>query len=112
VPRLEAAFDAGRAQGDVGGHRFGESLQRNCAQVLERKEAFGKTVRSRRDHNLPWGGERLQAGGKIRRLAHDAALLRLSRSYEVSNDNQPCRNPNTSLKGDVQLKPLHCCRQL
>jgi hypothetical protein len=41
---------------------------------VERKEAFGKTVRSSRDNDLPWGGEGLQAGGKIRRFPNDSCF--------------------------------------
>jgi hypothetical protein len=52
---------------------------------VERKEAFGKTVRSSRDYDLPWGGERLQARGKIRRFPNDPLFLRGAFADEIAD---------------------------
>jgi hypothetical protein len=46
----------------------------------------------------------LQPRGEVRRLADNAALLRLPRSDQVADDNEPGRNADTGLQGSVRLE--------
>ena len=50
------------------------------------------------DDHCVWLGDPLQACREVRCLADDAALLRLPRSDQVADHDQPCRNANTGLK--------------
>ena len=50
----------------------------------------------RPDHDGAGLGKRLQAGGKVRRLADDPALLRLAGADQVADDDQPGRDADTN----------------
>ena len=54
----------------------------------------------------------LQARREVRRLADDAALLRLARSDQVADDNQPGRDADTGLQRSARLEPGHRRDQL
>ena len=44
----------------------------------------------------------LQARREVRRLADDAALLRLPRSDQIADDDQPGGNADAGLQGSVR----------
>ena len=44
-------------------------------------------------------GDRLQPRGEVRRLADDAALLRLPRSDEIADHHEPGRDPDPHVQG-------------
>src|SRR5262249_34934142 len=53
----------------------------------------------------------LQARSEVRRLANDAALLRLPRPGEIANTHQPRRKSDTGLKGNARPERAHRCDQ-
>ena len=57
-------------------------------------------------------GDPLQARRKVRRLADDAALLRLARSDQVADHDQPGGNADTGLQGTRRLERGHRRDQL
>ena len=54
----------------------------------------------------------LQTSGKVRRLAHDAALLRLARADQVADDHQPRGDADTGLQRRVSLQLADSSHQL
>ena len=57
-------------------------------------------------------GDALQARREVRRLADDAALLRLARSDQVADHDQPGGNADAGLQRSVRLEPGHRRDQL
>src|SRR5262249_19186820 len=57
-------------------------------------------------------GKPLQARREVRRFTDDAALLRVARSDQVTDDDQPRRNADPGLQRSASLEPGHCCDQL
>jgi hypothetical protein len=54
----------------------------------------------------------LQACRKVWRLPDDTSLLRLSRSDQIANDDQPSSNPHAGLKGSAELQSVNRLDQL
>ena len=98
VQRLEAAFHRTRPQRRPGPHRPGDALEVLRPEVLKLEQIAEKPSRALGDDDPVRLGDALQARRKVRRLADDAALLRLARSDQVADDDQPGRNADTGLQ--------------
>ena len=101
VQRLEAAFRRTRPQRRPGPHRPGDALEVLCPEVLQLEEIAEKLSRALGDDHHVRLGDPLQARREVRRLADDAALLRLARSDQVADDNEPGGNADTGLQRSV-----------
>ena len=94
VQRLEAAFRGTRPQRRPGPRRPGDALEVLRPEVLKLEQIAEQPARALGDDDHVRFGDRLQPRREIRRLADDAALLRLPRSDEVADDDQPGRDPD------------------
>ena len=101
VQGLEAAFRRTRPQRRPGPHRPGDALEVLGPEVLQLEQIAEKFSRGLgNDHHVRLG-DPLQARREVRRLADDAALLRLARSDQVADDDQPGRDADTGLQRSV-----------
>ena len=106
VQRLEAAFHRTCPQ------RGPRLLEVFCPEVLELEEVAEKFARALGDDHHVRFGDALQARRKIRRLTDDAAFLRLSRSDNIADHDQPGRDADAALQRSVRLEPGHRRDQL
>ena len=67
-------------------------------EVLKLEQIAEKLSRALGDDNHVRLGDALQARREVRRLADDAALLRLARSDQVADHDQPGGNADTGLQ--------------
>ena len=81
-------------------------------KVLELEEIAEKSSRAFGDDDHVRLGDTLQARRKVRRLADHAALLRLTRSDEVADDDQAGCNADAGLLGSMRLERSHRRDQL
>ena len=72
-------------------------------EVLKLEQIAEKPSRAFGDDHHVRLGDPLQARREVRRLADDAALLRLPRSDQVADDNQSGGNADTGLQGNVAI---------
>ena len=105
MQRLEAALHRTRPQRGPGPHRTGDTLEVLRPEVLKLKEIAEKPSRALRDDHGVRLGQGLQARRQVWRLADDAALLRVLRSDQVADHDQPGGDADTGLQGSVMLKP-------
>ena len=94
VQRLEAAFRRTRPQRRPGPRRPGDALEVLRPEVLKLEQIAEQLARALGDDDHVRLGDRLQARREVRGLADDAALLRLPRSDQVADDDQPGRDPD------------------
>ena len=99
VQRLEAAFRRTRPQRRPGPRRPGDALEVLGPEVLQLEQIAEQPARALGDDDHVRFGDRLQARREVRRLADDAALLRLPRSDQVADDDQPGRDPDPHVQG-------------
>ena len=78
-----------RSQRRPGPHRPGDALEVFWSEVLKLEQIAEKLSRAFCDDDHVRLGNALQARGEVRRLADDAALLRLTRSDQVADYDQP-----------------------
>jgi Fumarylacetoacetate (FAA) hydrolase family len=71
------------------------------AEILKLEQTAKKPSRALGDDDHVRLGDALQARREVRRFTNDAALLRLPRSDQVADDDQPGRNADTSLQQSV-----------
>ena len=97
LQRLEAAFGRTRSQRCPGSHRPSDTPEVFCPEVLKLEQiaqqfscALGYDYRVRFSH-------RLKARSKVRGFTDNPEFLRLSRSDQVANDNEPGRNADPGL---------------
>src|SRR5262249_17521082 len=109
VQRLEAACHGTRPQRRPGPHRPDDALEVPWPEVLQLKEIADKSARAVADDDRVRLGDPLQARSEVRRLANDAALLRLPRPGEIADNHQPRRNSDTGLQGTARPKPAPRC---
>ena len=88
VQRLEAAFHRSRSQCRPGSHRPGYALEVLCAEVFQLEEIAEQLSCALGDDDRVRLGDPLQTRCKVRRLADNAALLRLTRSDQVADYDQ------------------------
>ena len=81
-------------------------------EVLELEEIAEKFSRALGDDHRVRLGDPLQARREVRRLADNAALLRLARSDQVADDDEPGGNADTGLQRSARLEPGHRRDQL
>ena len=98
VQRLEAAFHRTRPQRRPGSHRPGDALEVLGPEVLQLEQIAEQLSRALGDDDRVRLGDPLQARREVRRLADDAALLRLPRSDQVADHDQPGRNADAGLQ--------------
>ena len=98
MQRLEAAFHRTRPQRRPGPHRPGDTLEVLRAEVLELEQIAEKLSRALSDDHRVRLGDPLQTRREVRRLADDAALLRLTRSDQVADHDQPGGDANAGLQ--------------
>ena len=92
MQRLEAAFRGTRPQRRPGPRRPGDALEVLRPEVLKLEQIAEQPARALGDDDHVRLGDRLQPRREVRRLADDAALLRLARSDQVADDDQPGRD--------------------
>ena len=107
MQRLEAAFHRTRSQRREGPHRPGDALEVLCPEVLKLEQIAEKPSRALGDDDHVRLGDPLQTRRKVRRLADDAALLRLTRSDQVADDDQARGNTDPCLQGNGRLERAH-----
>ena len=112
VQRLEAAFRRTRPQRRPGPHRPGDALEVLGPEVLQLEQIAEKPSRALGDDHHVRLGDPLQPRREVRRLADDAALLRLSRADQIADHDQPGRNADTGLQGSGRLERGHRRDQL
>ena len=101
---LEAAFRRTSPHRRPGSHRPGDTLEVFRPEVLELKQIAKKSPGSFGDDHHVRLGDPLQARGEVRRLTDDAVLLRLPRSDQVADDNEPSRNADAGLQGNWRFE--------
>ena len=103
VQCLETARYGTRPKCRPGPRRPSEALEIPHPEVLEFEKVAKKfSCGLGNDHGIRLG-DSLQARRKVWRLSDDAALLRLSRSDQIANHDQPGRNPDTGLQRNARL---------
>ena len=85
VQRLEAAFDRSWSQGSPGFHRTADAFEVFWTEVLKIEEIAKKPSRALSDDDGVRLSNPLQPCRKVRRLADDAALLRLSSPDQIAD---------------------------
>ena len=104
VERLEAALYRTRPQRCPGPHRSGDALEVLGPEVLQLEQITEKFSCAFGDDHAVRLGDPLQTRRQVRRLADDAALLRLSSSDQVADDNEPRGNADAGLQGSIRLE--------
>ena len=112
MQRLEAALDRAWPQCRTGSHRFGDALDFAGAEVLKIKEATKQFPSALGDYDRVRVGKCLQARREVGCLADDATLLRLSRSDQVADHDEPSRDADTALERTGCLQCANRCDQL
>ena len=87
MQRLEAARNRAWPQRRPGSHRLGDALEFLGPEVLKVEQIAKKLSCALGDDDRVRLGDPLEARREVRRLADDAALLRLTRSDQVANDD-------------------------
>ena len=98
VQRLEAAFNRAWPQRRPGPHRPGDALEVLGPEVLQLEQIAEQFSRALGDDDGVRLGNALQACREVRRLADDAALLRLTRSDQIADHDQPGGNADAGLQ--------------
>src|SRR5262249_3991893 len=83
---LEAADDAAFADHLPGARCLGEAGERLRPEVFDLDQTAELTPRAVGDDDPVRRGDGLQASGQVRRLADDAALLRITLADQVADD--------------------------
>ena len=92
MQRLEAARHRARSERRPGPHRPVDALELPGPEVFELEQMAEKSARALRDHHRIGLGDSLQAGRKVGSLAGDATLLRIPRSEQVADHDEPGGN--------------------
>jgi len=90
-----------RPQRGPGLHRPGDALEVPGPKVLQFEEIAEQPSRAIGDHDHVRLGQRLQARRQVRRVADDATFLRLSRSNEVTDHDEPSGDADAHLQRSV-----------
>ena len=85
--RLKAAFYRTRSQRREGTYRSGYALEVPCPKVVKYKKMTKKSSRDLGNDDHVRLSEPLQARREVRRLADNAALLRFTRSDQITDNN-------------------------
>jgi hypothetical protein len=82
------------------------------AKILKIKEIAEELPRAFSDYDCVGLSNALQACSKVRGLTYNTALLRLARSDQIADYDQPCSDADTSLKWAGCLQGTDPCDQL
>ena len=78
------------------------------AEVRKLEQVAEQSSRALGDDDAVGLGDALQPRGEVRRVADDAALLRLSRTEQIADDDDPGRDPDAHMQrragGRLQLR--------
>jgi len=107
VQRLETALHGTRPQRRPGLHRPRDALEVRGSEVLQLEQVPEKSSCAVGNDDRIRLGDPLQARREVRRLADDAAFLRVPRSDQVADDDQAGRNADTRLQRGVCLQAGH-----
>ena len=99
--RLSTALARSAAHARVGS---GDALELPRPEVLQLEEIAEKLPRAFGDDHRVRLGDALQARREVRRLADDAALLRLPRSDQVADDDQAGGDADAGLQRRVRSR--------
>src|SRR5271156_5852574 len=98
MQRLKAAFRETGPQHRPGSSRTSDALEVLGSEVLEFEQVSEKPPRALGDDHRIRFSDPLNARREVRRLADDAALLRLPCSNEIPDDDQPSRDPDPDVQ--------------
>jgi hypothetical protein len=98
MQRLEAAFHRTPPERSRGPRRPGDALEVFWSEVLQFEQIAEKPARALRNYDHVRLGNTLEPSGEVWGFADDATLLRLTRSDQVTNDNQAGGNADTGLQ--------------
>src|SRR5450755_4844080 len=101
---LEATFRRTSPQRRPGSHRPGNTLEVFRPEVLELKQIAKESPGSFSDDHHVRLVNPLQTRREVRGLTDDAALLRLSRSDQVADDDQSGGDTNAGLQGNRRFE--------
>ena len=91
---LEAAIGAAFALDPEGGDRLREPLDPGRTEVGQLEQRADQPPGCQADDDAAGRGQRLQPGGKVRRLADHGALLRLALAHRLADHHEPGRDPD------------------
>ena len=98
VQGVKAAFDGTRPQRGPGPRRPGDTLEILGSEIPEFEEIAEQLSRAVGDHDHVRLGQRLQARRQVRRVADDATFLRISRSDQVTDHDEPSGDADAHLQ--------------
>jgi hypothetical protein len=98
VLRVKTALHFARARHLPCLHWIGQPLQHHLAQIAVLEQAAREAASGVRNHYLTRLSERLQSGSDVRCLTHDAALLRIALTDQITDDDQSGCNTDPHLK--------------
>ena len=87
-------------------------LRSLCSEVLQLEQIAEELSRALGDDDRIRLGNALQPCREVRRLADDAALLRLARSDQIADHDQSGRNADAGLQWRAGLQPAYRLDQL
>jgi hypothetical protein len=112
VQCLKTALNHAWPQGRVGSNGFGDAFEFLGSKVLQFKQASEQPPRILSEDDRVRLSDALQTCCEVGCLADDATLLRLSRSDQVANHDEPGRDADTGLQRDSGPQCVHRCDQL
>jgi hypothetical protein len=105
MQRLEPAFDGALAKHLIGVHRLRNAFRLDRAEIAALEQIAEQQPCLWPNHDRAGFCDTLQAGGEVRRLAHDAALLAFTGGDQVADDNLPGANADANSQRIGRLEP-------
>src|SRR6516162_10868525 len=104
---LEATLDRAGSDCCPGPNRSGETLETVRAKVFKLEQGAEEPPRALGNDDAVRFGDALQPRRQVRRLANDAALLRIAGPDQIADHHEPGRNPRADLErlGSARLEP-------
>ena len=96
--RRETPLDGAGTTNPERALRAVEALERVISQIVQLEEPAQQPPRVLRNRDLAWRRQRLEARGKVGRLADDRLLLRRALADQLADDNQPRGDPDPRRK--------------
>src|SRR6516225_289726 len=97
---LETARDNARTQHLPSGHRVGDALDLDRAEIAIVEQIADQTARARGDDDSVRLGQSLQTGSEVGCLAHDQLFLRRALADQIANDHEPGGDADARLQRD------------
>ncbi len=98
VQRLEAALLRTLPQRRVGARRSGDPLEVLRAEIDQLEKVAQQLARALGNDDAVGFGDPLQPRGEVRRVAHDPAFPRFSRTKEIADHHDPRRDPHPHMQ--------------